>query len=262
MLVLGECGRVLAGVGAARPPARDGDPQRLARRRADCSAAGHRRAPGRLPARRPPDDDRARSGQSTRRAASSARPRPAASPRRRRRDSVSGELSPSCPTLPAPTCWSASRMLDGKPVGVAIEADAAGVSASRRSTRYDATRSLGHVTLDDAPAMRARRVRGVARGRLAPRPGADRRRVARQRRNGARRVRRLRQGALHVRPRDRLLPGRQALAHRGAAPARERPLAALLRRLGAPRSARRVPARRQRRALGRRPRARPRPRAR
>jgi alkylation response protein AidB-like acyl-CoA dehydrogenase len=39
----------------------------------------------------------------------------------------------------------------GKPVGVAIEASASGVSVEP-VFRYDATRSLGHVTLKDAPA--------------------------------------------------------------------------------------------------------------
>jgi len=43
-------------------------------------------------------------------------------------------------------------LLDGRPVGVAIEAGASGVSIEA-TARYDATRSLGHVTLSDAPAM-------------------------------------------------------------------------------------------------------------
>ena len=59
MLVLGECGRVLAGVAAARPPARDRDPERLRRARCRRAAAprwrrGERRA-AYLPAR-PPND--------------------------------------------------------------------------------------------------------------------------------------------------------------------------------------------------------------
>jgi alkylation response protein AidB-like acyl-CoA dehydrogenase len=41
--------------------------------------------------------------------------------------------------------------LVGKPVGVAIEADASGVRVEAIKG-YDASRSLGHVTLDDAPA--------------------------------------------------------------------------------------------------------------
>jgi len=42
-------------------------------------------------------------------------------------------------------------LLDGKPVGVLIAADAAGVAVEEVS-RYDATRSLGHVSLTNAPA--------------------------------------------------------------------------------------------------------------
>jgi alkylation response protein AidB-like acyl-CoA dehydrogenase len=42
-------------------------------------------------------------------------------------------------------------LLDGKPVGVAIDAAAQGVSVEAVE-RYDATRSLGHVKLDNAPA--------------------------------------------------------------------------------------------------------------
>jgi alkylation response protein AidB-like acyl-CoA dehydrogenase len=70
---------------------------------------------------------------------------------------VSGQLAfvPDAPgadllvgvALPAPT----PEGLVGKPVGVAIEADASGVSVEA-TTRYDASRSLGHVTLDNAPA--------------------------------------------------------------------------------------------------------------
>src|SRR6202035_2200517 len=70
---------------------------------------------------------------------------------------VSGELSfvPDAPgadllvgvALPAPT----PEGVVGKPVGVAIEGDAPGV-AVEAVTRYDATRSLGHVSLKDAPA--------------------------------------------------------------------------------------------------------------
>jgi alkylation response protein AidB-like acyl-CoA dehydrogenase len=39
---------------------------------------------------------------------------------------------------------------DGQPVGIAVEADAPGVSLEPTS-RYDSTRSLAHVTLKDAP---------------------------------------------------------------------------------------------------------------
>ena len=137
------------------------------------------------------------------------------------------------------------------PVAVAVPRDAAGLSIEP-VTRYDATRSLGHVTIRIGARAPARRRRRRARRRLVPRAGADRRRVARRGADVPRRERRLRQGAVHVRPRDRLLPGDQARADRGPAPARERARAAVLRRLGARVEARGVPARGERRALGRR----------
>jgi alkylation response protein AidB-like acyl-CoA dehydrogenase len=42
-------------------------------------------------------------------------------------------------------------LLDGQPTGIAIDASATGVSVEAVQG-YDATRSLGHVTLEDAPA--------------------------------------------------------------------------------------------------------------
>ncbi len=42
MLVLGECGRVLAGIGAARAPAGDGDPATPRRRPPSCSRRSRR----------------------------------------------------------------------------------------------------------------------------------------------------------------------------------------------------------------------------
>jgi alkylation response protein AidB-like acyl-CoA dehydrogenase len=42
-------------------------------------------------------------------------------------------------------------LLDGQPTGVTIDASAAGVSVEAVQG-YDATRSLGHITLEDAPA--------------------------------------------------------------------------------------------------------------
>jgi alkylation response protein AidB-like acyl-CoA dehydrogenase len=43
-------------------------------------------------------------------------------------------------------------LLDGRPVGVAILSDAPGLEV-RSVRRYDATRSLGHVSLSDTPAV-------------------------------------------------------------------------------------------------------------
>jgi alkylation response protein AidB-like acyl-CoA dehydrogenase len=63
---------------------------------------------------------------------------------------VSGQLA-FVPDAPGADLLVGVALLDGKPVGVAIEADASGV-AVESTTRYDASRSLGHVTLDHAPA--------------------------------------------------------------------------------------------------------------
>jgi alkylation response protein AidB-like acyl-CoA dehydrogenase len=55
------------------------------------------------------------------------------------------------PDAPGADLLVGVALLDGKPVGVAIEASATGVSIEAVH-RYDATRSLGHVTLKEAPA--------------------------------------------------------------------------------------------------------------
>ena len=55
------------------------------------------------------------------------------------------------PDAPGADLLVGVALLDGKPVGVAIEASASGVEIES-VFRYDATRSLGHVTLTDAPA--------------------------------------------------------------------------------------------------------------
>jgi alkylation response protein AidB-like acyl-CoA dehydrogenase len=63
---------------------------------------------------------------------------------------VSGTLA-FVPDAPGADLLVGVALLDGRPVGVAIEASAGGVSIEEVH-RYDATRSLGHVTLKDAPA--------------------------------------------------------------------------------------------------------------
>ena len=100
-----------------------------------------------------------------------------------------------------------------------------------------------------------RRARQRTRRGVAPCASADRGGVTWRGGERARHVGGVRQGALYLRACDRLLPSGEALAHRGAAPAGERPLAALLRRLVAPRGARGVRLGRQRRTLGSGPRA-------
>jgi alkylation response protein AidB-like acyl-CoA dehydrogenase len=64
---------------------------------------------------------------------------------------VSGELF-YVPDTPGADVLVGVALLEGKPVGVAIEvAGASGVTVEE-TRRYDATRSLGHVSLKDAPA--------------------------------------------------------------------------------------------------------------
>ena len=65
--------------------------------------------------------------------------------------SVSGKLA-FVPDAPGADLLVGVALLDGKPVGIAIEASASGVSVEA-TTRYDASRSLGHVVLENAPAI-------------------------------------------------------------------------------------------------------------
>jgi alkylation response protein AidB-like acyl-CoA dehydrogenase len=64
---------------------------------------------------------------------------------------VSGMLA-FVPDAPGADLLVGVALVGGRPVGVAIEASASGV-AVEAVHRYDATRSLGHVTLTDAPAV-------------------------------------------------------------------------------------------------------------
>ena len=64
---------------------------------------------------------------------------------------VSGKIA-FAPDAPGADVLVGVALLDGRPVGFAVESSAAGVSVEA-VRRYDATRALGHVTLQDAPAM-------------------------------------------------------------------------------------------------------------
>jgi alkylation response protein AidB-like acyl-CoA dehydrogenase len=149
MLVLGECGRVLAPVallghlpttailGAA--PAAAGLLEPL--------ATGARRA-AYLPAM-PPND--LVDGWCVDPAHGSTRPSaPQAKDDGKGGALVSGTLA-FVPDAPGADLLVGVALLDGKPVGVAIESSVNGVSVEEVH-RYDATRSLGHVTLSDAQA--------------------------------------------------------------------------------------------------------------
>jgi alkylation response protein AidB-like acyl-CoA dehydrogenase len=158
MLVLEECGRVLAAhslLGHLPATAILNDAK------ADAAllqalASGERRA-AYLPAR-PADDVRDEWSVDPR--AGMERPGLPSATREGAGDGqvlVSGEVAfvPDAPgadvlvgvALPAPTPEGSV----GRPVGIAIEASASGVSIEA-TTRYDATRSLGHVSLASAPA--------------------------------------------------------------------------------------------------------------
>jgi alkylation response protein AidB-like acyl-CoA dehydrogenase len=148
MLVLGECGRVLAGVALlghlpatailAEAPNASGLLEPL--------ATGERRA-AYLPVSPPDDIEQTWSADPARGAARAPAPTATEDGGQAR---VSGQLS-FVLDAPGADLLVGVALLDGRPVGVAIEADAPGVSVEP-VRRYDATRSLGHVTLDDAPA--------------------------------------------------------------------------------------------------------------
>ena len=221
-----ECGRVLArapllGAAAGQRAARRPPATKRSRRwrRAMCARRG-------CPRGRPATSSRA--GPSTRarqaspaRAACDGRRRPRERHRRgrlgarRSRGRPAGRGRASTSTAPRSRAPSRRR-------AASIEA----------VTRYDATRSLGHVTLDGARRPAPAGHRRAAGAGVVPGPGAAGRRVAGRGGDRAGDGRAVRQGALHLRPRHRLLPGDQARAHRGPAPPGERALAAVLRRLG------------------------------
>ncbi len=148
MLVLSECGRVLAAINLlGHLPATailgeaSGEAPML-----EQLATGERRA-AYLPVSPPGDLEAQWSVDPAR--GSQRSPAPVA----RREDGalrVSGELA-FVPDAPGADLLVGAALLDGEPVAVAIEASAAGVSIEPER-RYDATRSLGKVSLKDAPA--------------------------------------------------------------------------------------------------------------
>jgi alkylation response protein AidB-like acyl-CoA dehydrogenase len=150
MLVLGECGRVLAGIpllGHLPASAILNDSSNSAAL-LEPLAGGERRA-AYLPVSPPTDVDERWSVDPRHGAARPPAPT-ATSSGEGTSATVSGELA-FVPDAPGADLLVGVAVLDGEPVGVAIEADAAGVSV-QATTRYDATRSLGHVSLKDAPA--------------------------------------------------------------------------------------------------------------
>jgi alkylation response protein AidB-like acyl-CoA dehydrogenase len=148
MLVLSECGRVLAGIpllGHLPATALLGDSPNAAAL-LEPLATGERRA-AYLPVSPPDDLDPRWSADPA--GGFERAPAPTAT-REGDQARVSGELA-FVPDAPGAELLVGVALVEGEPVGIAIEAGAPGVSIEA-VTRYDATRSLGHVSLKDAPA--------------------------------------------------------------------------------------------------------------
>ncbi len=156
MLVLGECGRVLAGAGllghlpATAILAAGADGPGPAAFLPDL-ASGERRA-AYLPAQPPSDVLERWSGDPASGMERAELPRAGASSEDRRVP-ISGTVS-FVPDAPGADVLVGVALSDvtGGPIGFAVQADTPGVKIEP-VTRYDATRSLAHVTLDDASAL-------------------------------------------------------------------------------------------------------------
>ena len=151
MLVLGECGRVLAGIGLlGHLPATAilSDATNAAEYMA-ALATGERRA-AYLPAQPPSDIDESWSADPASGLARAPIPTVGA-PGEDGRVSVTGSFA-FVPDAPGADVLVGTALRDEEPVGIAVMADANGVQIEPVS-RYDATRSLGHVTLENAPAV-------------------------------------------------------------------------------------------------------------
>jgi alkylation response protein AidB-like acyl-CoA dehydrogenase len=147
MLVLGECGRVLAGIpllGHLPATAILGDAPN-AGSLLEPLATGERRA-AYLPANPPTDIDERWTVDPA--GGSERAPAPTIAGGGEAR--VSGEFA-WVPDAPGADELVGVGLLDGRPTGFVVRADAPGVSVEQ-TRRYDATRSLAHVSLKDAPA--------------------------------------------------------------------------------------------------------------
>jgi alkylation response protein AidB-like acyl-CoA dehydrogenase len=152
MLVLSECGRALAAVPLlghlpATAILNDGVGGLDGTSLLDALASGERRAA--YLAARPPDDI---SGQWSVDPASGMErgPLPTLARGDGREGRVGGRVA-FVPDAPGADVLVGVALLDGEPAGFAVEAAATGV-AVEAVHRYDATRALGHVVLQDAPA--------------------------------------------------------------------------------------------------------------
>jgi alkylation response protein AidB-like acyl-CoA dehydrogenase len=151
MLVLGECGRVLASVpllGHLPATAILSDAPNAAEF-LPALASGERRA-AYLPARGPDDLSERWSTDPPSGLERAALPS-AGAPDDDGRVRLHGSFA-FVPDAPGADTLVGVALLEDRPVGVAILSDAPGVDV-RPVSRYDATRSLGHVSLSDAPAV-------------------------------------------------------------------------------------------------------------
>lgn len=154
MLVLGECGRVIAGIpllghlpATAILSDEAGGPNQT--ELLDALATGERRA-AYLPAQPPSELDERWTTDPASGLARGALPTARRDSSQEGRVSVSGSFA-FVPDAPGADVLVGAALLDGKPVGIAIETDGTGVNVEAVS-RYDSTRSLGHVSLDGASA--------------------------------------------------------------------------------------------------------------
>jgi alkylation response protein AidB-like acyl-CoA dehydrogenase len=151
MLVLGECGRVLAAVpllGHLPATAILNDSPTAGPPLLEALASGERRAA--YLAARPPDDVRSAWSVDPESGMERAPLPSAVRGERPEQALVTGQIA-FVPDAPGADLLVGVALLEGKPVGFAVESSAAGVSVAAVS-RYDATRALGHVTLQEAPA--------------------------------------------------------------------------------------------------------------
>jgi alkylation response protein AidB-like acyl-CoA dehydrogenase len=154
MLVLGECGRVLAAVPLLGhlPATAILNDSTNGGSLLGALATGERRA-AYLPTCPPGDVEERwsvdpRNGLARAEALSGARSEAPEGHRAK----VSGELS-NVPDVPGADLLVGVAMLDGNPAGVAIEVAGTPGVTIEVTRGYDATRSLGHVSLKDAPAI-------------------------------------------------------------------------------------------------------------
>ena len=153
MLVMGECGRVLASVellGHLPATAILGDAPAGAGLLDQLATGEHRAAY--LPVCPPGDVHTQWTIDPARGIERALAPSAAHDPNAAGQALVSGELS-FVPDAPGADVLVGVALLDSEPTGIAIDLAAASGATVQATPRYDATRSLGHVALADAPAL-------------------------------------------------------------------------------------------------------------